>query len=544
MKLSIGVSTALLLLVAGIIATALPGQERWSVWVLVACATALPAISAAAAWQKAGRIGGREGVAWRTMSAGMALMAPIYLANFLGWGVTEDILIYGAYLVGGIAIMLIPLPNAGPYQRLVASLDAAGIGVVVATATFWFVSGLQIDGAGHAIFAMIDAAIMSMIGYVGLRRSQRKGIDWSFFWIIAAVGSYLAGILVTSGTNAEYYLGHPADITYMIGMAFFALATLIKERRHEPSRQILKPVRWGHVLAPYILVSALAIVLIPDLISRWSANPAGSALETGILATMLLVLVRQLAMILEQRRKIELEQNGVIATVSHELRTPLTTVVGFLDLLEEWDDFSDEEKIEMVRLMRNQSHVMGRVVGDLVAVAREEIEQLQIARSIVSVDALIQEAIEMVPELSDSELRVSIGESTDLTADRERMLQIMTNFLSNATKYGAGQIEVVVFEDADSTAIEVHDDGPGIPEVFRVVIWERFERGPQRQGTIPGSGIGLSVARGIARSHGGDTTYQRSNRLGGACFAVRIPIHRSLLRQTPNRQVQAVEDLG
>ena len=72
-----GASTALLLLVAGTIAIALPGQDRWSVWALVACATALPAMAAAAAWLKAGRIGGREGLAWRVMGLAMASMAPI-----------------------------------------------------------------------------------------------------------------------------------------------------------------------------------------------------------------------------------------------------------------------------------------------------------------------------------------------------------------------------------------------------------------------------------------------------------------------------------
>lgn len=543
MKLSTGVSAVLLLLVAGMVAIALPGQSQWSVWVVVGCATALSAIAATAAWNKASQTGGREGLAWRVMAAAMALMTPIYLANFAEQDLTEDIFIYGAYLVGGIAIMLIPLPNAGPYQRLVASLDAAGIGVVVATATFWFVSGSEIDGNGYAVFAMIDASIMSMVGYVGLRRSQRTGIDWALFWIIAAVGSYLAGILLTAATPGSYYLGHPADVPYLIGTASFAMAPLSKKQVREPSRQILRPVHWGHVLAPYVLVATLALVLIPDLITRWSANPAGSALETGILATMLLVLVRQLAMIAEQRRKIELEQSGVIATVSHELRTPLTTVVGFLDLLEEWDEFSDDEKIEMVGLMRSQSHVMGRVVGDLVAVAREEIGQLQIVRDVVSVDELIDEAIGMVPELAECKLGVEIAAHTDLTADHERTLQIATNYLSNAAKYGAGQIELVAYEDADTTVIEVHDDGPGIPDVFSVVIWERFERGPQRQGAIPGSGIGLSVARGIARSHGGDTSYQRSKRLGGSCFLVRLPIHRSLLRKSTGGPMSPVSDV-
>jgi signal transduction histidine kinase len=111
------------------------------------------------------------------------------------------------------------------------------------------------------------------------------------------------------------------------------------------------------------------------------------------------------------------------------------------------------------------------------------------------------------------------------------MLQIVTNLLSNAAKYGSSRVEIVAFEEGADTVIEVHDDGPGVPDMYHLVIWERFERGAQRQSAIPGSGIGLSVARGIARSHGGDTDYRRSERLGGSCFSVRVP----LLRRLPQR---------
>ncbi|MGI9647024.1 MAG: sensor histidine kinase [Acidimicrobiia bacterium] len=531
MKRFAGATAVLLMLVVGAVAIALPGQGPWTVRVLVVCATALPAIGAYYGAKKARRLGGREGLAWRVMASAMVLMTPIYLAEFVGAFAVETVLIALAYTMGAIAVLIVPLPNAGPYQRLVAGLDALALGVVVGTVTFWMVLGSEIDVAGHAVWAMSDAAIMAMIGYVAMRRGQERGIDWPLFWLMAGVGGYLGGILISSISEAPYYIGHPSDFAYFFGMAAFALGAVVREQEQQASRQILKPVRWIHVLPPYILVVVLAAALIPHEIAELATDPTGSIIELGILLTILVVLLRQLAMIAEQRRKIEIEQSGVIATVSHELRTPLTTVMGFLDLLEDWGGFSEEEKVEMVTMMRNQSHVMARVVGDLISVARQEIEQLEITRAAVDVDELVQSAVELVPEIEESALRIQIADGTTMTADRERLIQIITNYLSNAAKYGSGRVDLTVFEEAGETVIEVHDDGPGVPDIFHLVIWERFERGPQRQGAIPGSGIGLSVARGIARSHGGETHYRRSERLGGSCFTVRIPLHLPLLQQ-------------
>jgi len=527
-----GVTAVLVASAVGAVAIGLPGQQTWSVWVLVASATILPALAAYNGVKKGRKLGGREGIAWYTMALSMTMMTPVYFAHYVEAFGPEYILISLAYALGALAIVIVPLPNAGPYQRIVASLDAVGIGIVVATATFWVVAGSRLDAAGHIAWTMSDAAIMAMIGYVALRRSQQRGVDWPLFWLIIGVGAYLGGVLVSTVSGSEYYLGHHADFAYFFGMMSFSLAPLVTEKRRDSvSRQILQPVRWAHVLSPYVLVAVLAVALVAHQIATWGDDSTGTVIVLGIVATMILVLVRQLAMIAEQRRKIELEQSGVIATVSHELRTPLTTVVGFLDLLEDWDYFSDEEKIEMVAMMRGQSHVMARVVGDLVAVARQEIEQVELIRTSIRLDDLMQTACSVVPEIGDADVQVEVEMSPGLilTADRGRMMQIITNYLSNAARYGAGRIRIEAFEESGETVIEVHDDGPGVPDIFRLVIWERFERGQQRQSAIPGSGVGLSVARGIARSHGGSTAYRTSEHLGGSCFSVRVPIHPTLL---------------
>jgi signal transduction histidine kinase len=516
-------STVAVLALVGMISIAMTGEESGPVGALLACATALPGIAAIGAARKGTRLGGREGLPWLLFSGAMTLMVPVYVMHHVGVGVFEDILISGAYVLGAVAVLAVPLPDAGPYQRMVASLDALALGLVIATGTYWLGAVSGMDFAGNLVWTMSDAAIVAMLGYVAFRRSARRGVDWPLLSVVGAVGAYLAGVLITTISPDPYYVGHSADYAFFGGMVGYALAPLIPEPQTARSRNILRPVRWGHVLTPYALVGVLAVALVGHQIQLWGVDPARTGIELGLMAAMLVVLVRQLAMIAEQRRKIEVEQGGVIATISHELRTPLTTIVGFLDLLEDWEEFSDAEKADMVELARDQSHVMARVVGDLVDVARERIEQTRLDVSLIQLDEFLDAAISVVPELRGVAVRAEIAPGARLTADRDRMLQVLTNMLSNAAVYGHGEVLIVTHSEGTATVIEVHDNGPGVPDTYQHVIWERFERGAQRQSAIPGSGIGLAVARGLVRAHGGEAQYRHSNRLAGACFEISVP---------------------
>lgn len=518
-----GLSAVAVLAAAGMTGIAMTGEESGPVWVLLVCASALPAIAALGAIRKGRRLGDREAVPWYLFSGAMGLMIPVYVVHHIGALGLETILISGAYGLGAAAVLAVPLPDAGPYQRLVASLDACALGIVIATGTYWLGTQSAMDFAGNLIWTMSDAAIMGMLAYVAFRRSARRGADWPLLWIVAAVGAYLGGVLVSTISTDPYYIGHTADYAYFGGLVGYAVAPLITERQSARSQNILEPVRWAHVLTPYAIVGVLAVALVAYQIQVWRVDPARTGIELGLMAAMLVVLARQLAMIAEQRRKIEVEQAGVIATISHELRTPLTTIVGFLDILEEWDEFDDAERADMVELARDQSHVMARVVGDLVDVARQRIDQTQLAISSIQLDGFLAVAISAVPELRGVTVRTEIASGTRLTADRDRMAQVLSNLLSNAATYGHGEVLIVARSAGLNTVIEVHDDGPGVPNLYEHVIWERFERGPMAQSAVPGSGIGLAVVRGLVRAHGGDAWYRDSDRLAGACFEIRVP---------------------
>lgn len=81
-----------------------------------------------------------------------------------------------------------------------------------------------------------------------------------------------------------------------------------------------------------------------------------------------------------------------------------------------------------------------------------------------------------------------------------------------------------VIPQGGALVIEVHDAGPGVPKRHELVIWDRFERGPNRyNASVPGTGIGLAVVAAIAEAHGGSVGYRRSEALGGGCFWIELP---------------------
>ncbi len=119
---------------------------------------------------------------------------------------------------------------------------------------------------------------------------------------------------------------------------------------------------------------------------------------------------------------------------------------------------------------------------------------------------------------------VSVDPDLVVYGDQERLRQVLTNFVTNAVRYGGGRVHVAAGSSAGSVVVEVHDDGPGVPKKYELSVWDRFERGSHRLlSGVPGSGLGLAIARQLIEGHGGQTGYRRSEILGGACFWFVVP---------------------
>ena len=166
---------------------------------------------------------------------------------------------------------------------------------------------------------------------------------------------------------------------------------------------------------------------------------------------------------------------------------------------------------------------MSRIVDDLVMLARSDPDTLELADDRVVVRTAIETALRSV-EGANSSFAIECVPGLGAIADRDRLLQMLTNLISNAVRYGGDDHLIVARSDDGDLAIEVHDNGEGVPRKHELIIWERFERGANRlNSTVPGSGIGLPIVDVIARAYGGEAGYRRSDRLGGACFWFKLP---------------------
>ena len=208
-----------------------------------------------------------------------------------------------------------------------------------------------------------------------------------------------------------------------------------------------------------------------------------------------------------------------IATVSHELRTPLAAVVGFAgELAEGVQNYSIEEIAEMVQLIASQSVEMAQLVDDLLTAERAASGNLTIKPSAID---LLYESKSVVDSMRVGENVVVDGDPTPAWADTLRTRQILRNLLTNASRYGGTQVKVTVSSLGDTAVLVVSDDGPGINVVDSERIFDPYYRAQSDESRPDSVGLGLAVARQLARIMGGDLVYRR--RTGWTRFELTLP---------------------
>ena len=210
-----------------------------------------------------------------------------------------------------------------------------------------------------------------------------------------------------------------------------------------------------------------------------------------------------------------------IATVSHELRTPLSAVVGFAETLaSSLDTFTTEEVAEMVSLISAQGREVAALVEDLLTAERAASGNLTIRPGMLD---LVEESHAVIESLRlDVEVFNQDAVAPLAWADTLRTRQIVRNLLTNATRYGGETIRVEIKSSGDDTVIlSVVDSGPGVRGIDAEHIFDAYFRSERGGGRPDSVGLGLSVARQLARMMGGDLVYRR--RHGWTCFELALP---------------------
>lgn len=208
------------------------------------------------------------------------------------------------------------------------------------------------------------------------------------------------------------------------------------------------------------------------------------------------------------RARLEQERANLVTTMAHELRSPLTGVRGFTaTLLERWDDFDDGQKRLIMESVHHDTDRLARLINDLLEVARISAGRLPLAASAVDPLTIAERVARSVAVGSGREVVVrAVGAPSSapdlrLHADPDRLVQVMTNLVENAVRHGLGEVRVLLSAyDDDAVLLAVEDDGDGIaPDLRRRVFTKHW-----RHGDRAGTGLGMFIAHGIVRAHGGD----------------------------------------
>ena len=213
----------------------------------------------------------------------------------------------------------------------------------------------------------------------------------------------------------------------------------------------------------------------------------------------------------------------IVAAVSHELRSPLTSVKGFSRLLlDRWDRLSEADKLDLVAQINRDADRVTRLVTELLDISRIEIGRLGLRVEGIDLAALVRDIVARV-ELSHPAIVcvVAIDELPLVTADRDRVEQILTNLIENGAKYATvDRLRVDAYADESSAFVAVSDEGPGIPLDELESVFTKFYRREVAQPS--GTGLGLWISRNLAEAHGGSLVASRNER-GGTTFTLRLP---------------------
>jgi signal transduction histidine kinase len=472
------------------------------------------------------------GILVGAMTANILVGAPILVAIGIGVGNTLEA-IAGAYIL-----------------RRVPGFDPA-LGRV--RDALWLIVGA----------ALLSTAIASTIGVTSLYLGGRvAGTDFMetlrAWWVGDAIGELLVAPFILAWATRGARVSSTARLleAVALGTATIVVGLLVFMGPSGPSgfsAYLIFPIGiWGALR--FGARGATTVVIIASVGAVWGTvlgygpflrdELHGSlyALQyfTCIVAVTLLVLAatiseRSRAEEAARRAHLEAEEanrvkSEFLAVMSHELRTPLNAIGGYAELLTmgAHGPMSEVQLDSIQRIQRNQQHLHS-LISDVLSFARMEAGKLDFDAATFAVNQALDDVEPLIQQemrrKSISYVRHACTDDLRIVADREKLRQILLNFLTNAVKYSenGGTIAIAAERTNGTVTIWVKDSGIGIPQDQLARVFEPFfqvERGRTRR--FSGIGLGLTIARDLARGMGGDVTIE-SESGRGTRVAVRVP---------------------
>ena len=233
---------------------------------------------------------------------------------------------------------------------------------------------------------------------------------------------------------------------------------------------------------------------------------------------------------ISERRRIEQLKDEFVSTVSHELRTPLTSIAGSLGLLAGGAAGPlPERAARLIQIAQANSQRLIRLINDILDIEKIESGKLRLEMAPLDLREVAARAVESVRGYADQlgvTLTLADGDAAPVRGDADRLIQVVTNLLSNASKFSprGGEVQVTVNPETRLARLSVIDRGPGIPDSFRSRIFSKFAQADGSDTRAKGgTGLGLAIAREIAERHGGRLWFESAEG-EGATFYLDLPL--------------------
>jgi signal transduction histidine kinase len=333
-----------------------------------------------------------------------------------------------------------------------------------------------------------------------------NGARWRIYVEPLAGGGYMEGTLLLSLVDAsDQWLGELVPVVTLLSAAGTLFAGWLLARR------ALRPVA-------ALTETADTIARSRDFSRRVPVTTSKD--ELSRLATTFNTMLTSLA----EAHKI---QQRFVSDASHEMRAPLTAIQANLEILGHQATMTPEERQEAVDEASREAHRLSRLVADLLALARAD-AGVALKRQRVELDRVI------LDDLREAHL-LARGQQVDLVdlepivveGDADRLKQLVLILVDNALKYTPpeGHVSLRLRRDEAMAEVTVTDSGVGVSADDLPHVFERFYRADAARALDPsGTGLGLPIARWIARQHGGEVTL--TSELGkGTVATIRIPVH-------------------
>lgn len=239
---------------------------------------------------------------------------------------------------------------------------------------------------------------------------------------------------------------------------------------------------------------------------------------------------------LNRQLKLTRQKTDFVSNVSHELKTPLTSIRMFSELLAEDRVREPAKQKSYLNIITAETARLTRLINNVLDFSRMERGEKKYNFQDCDLAVLARDTAETYrPHLENNGFKLECQLPASLLTvrgDADALAQIIVNLLSNAEKYSNGAKEIEIHVARRDTPlphaeIKVLDRGPGVPRGCEEKIFEQFYRANDSLSSgIQGSGLGLTLARQIARAHGGDVVYE-AREGGGSCFVLRLPLKQS-----------------